>query len=301
MIKAMFNGITPVAESMISYNNMSESELADELRRLSLIKTELESAPPLPQVGGIISETEWLEFEKRRKFMDFYCGSDISNSYFMIRVYFSGFEKRNGISFATYSIKNSDTTTADFMFHTLKAIYPYEMAEYIVKDSISAINTSATATLSTPGTHEFVQHNIVQAHGKYKWFSGRLPSDMREFNPNVTYFLLDNHPAMPEEMFSSSSYVVWNLTDMGVAGDDIQEREFRRKEGFYGRGYREDFFTFTEIPDAVKAKIGMKTICDSVDYNFITISPKAREMDGVPKQPLEKCTNNPYGTYGKLK
>ncbi|KAF5053184.1 hypothetical protein DSECCO2_401040 [anaerobic digester metagenome] len=273
MIKAMFSGITPVAENMISYNNMSETELAKEFRRISS--------------------------QKEEQFIDFYSGTDRSNSYAFVRVYFSGPEKKNGISFVLYPVKSDNSETPNFIFHFLRAIYPYEMAEYITKDSISAIDMNNN--LSAPGNNKFTQHNIVQAHGKYKWFSGRLASDMREFNPRVTYFLLDNHPAMPEEMFSSSPYEVWNLTDMGVAGDNTQEREFRRCEGFYGRGYREDFFAFAGIPDAVKVKIGMKTIYDSVDYNFITISQKARDYDGTKRQSLEKCSNNPYETYGKLK
>lgn len=273
MVKAMFSGITPVAERMISYNDMSESELANEFRRIS--------------------------FENEEQFIDFYCGPDRNNSRFLIRVYFSGFEKRNGISFALYTVKNDNNITPDHLFHTLKSVYPFEMSEFIIKDTLRSPDMNKS--LNSAGNNLMANRGVVQAHGKYKWFNGTLPSNQREFTSNITYFLIDNHPAMTEEQFCSSNYTVWELTDMGIAGDNIQEREFRRYEGFYGRGYREDFFTFSEISEDIKAKIGMKEVYDSVNYNDLEISQIARRVDGVTKKPLEKCTNNPYGTYGKLK
>ncbi len=244
-------------ENFAEYSNLTEAELADKFR------------------------------EKARNHaysMDFYDSYYRMESNLYIEVYLDCPEKANGISFSIRTLNNNENTV-NLMFGMLKDIYPYEIAETIIKDTISGKTMDTSVT--DPGNNKFYKFNVVQASGPYKYFYGSLPQDLQSTDWGNTYFLIDNHPALPNEVFCSGNASTYYDDHYNPTGD-------------MGRGYREDFFTFSPLPSDVRKSLGMPEIYDMINYNFLSISPYVRTQDGTTKTPLQKCTCNPYGTYRRL-
>lgn len=262
IIRNMFSFIPNyIGENTIhkDFYNLSEQETADRLKEMS---------------------------KNNEIVIRFFTGNSAETSNLYMDVFLSGLEKKNGISFSI-TTRKGDETTANMMFEMLKDTYPYEMTESIIKESITSMNMSKD--YNSPGNLSVSKFNIVRATGNYKYFYGNIPDD-HQLNC-TTWFLIDNHPSMPNEAFCS-------------AGPEIYWKSFKGDgSGLgtdWGRGYREDFFTFTDLPADVRKSLGMPEIYDSINYNYLTISPNVRSKTGTTMAPLQKCTNNPYGTYKRL-
>ncbi len=248
----------PKSPSFKEFRNLTNEELADKFRDLA--------------ENSDIKE------------LDFFNNDYKMTSRLYVTVYFNGKKKENGVSFAIKCLRLGNET-ATIMYNMLKNIYPDELVETIIQ------NTLFPESFENPnaqGNKKVSEFNVVQASGKYKYFHGILPEDRKDVMDGMTYFLIDNHPALPNEQFCTANYDTFAV-DSG--SNNIYS---------WGRGFREDFFTFSTLPSDVRSSLGMPEIWDVINYNSLVVSPQIRKQEGTTMQPLEKCTNNPYDSYEKL-
>lgn len=251
-------GYDPKSPSFKEFRNLTNKELADKFRDLA--------------------ENSNIQY------LEFYNNDYKMTSRLYMTVYFNGKKKQNGISFAIKALKPGNET-ATIMYNMLKNIYPEELVETIIQNTLFA---ESFENPNAPGNKKVSKFNVVQASGKYKYFHGILPEDMKDVMNGMTYFLIDNHPTLPGEQFCTANYDDFTVT---TGGSEVYD---------WGRGFREDFFTFSTLPTEVRKNIGIPEIWDVINYNSLVVSPQIRKQEGTTMQPLEKCTNNPYGSYNRL-
>ncbi|NLK92972.1 MAG: hypothetical protein GX273_07560 [Bacteroidales bacterium] len=216
-------------------------------------------------------------------FYDQYYKMD-SNAY--VRIYFNGKEKKNGISFAIKPLQFNDEA-GTLVYRMLASVYPSELAETIVQKSMFEMSVKPNDK-NMLGNDRLSKFNVVQASGNHKFFYGILPEDRRH-DGQMIYVLLDNHPAMPGEQFLTANYELVAPLEDGSGSYS------------WGRGFREDFFTFSPLSSEVKKAIGMPEVYDCINYGQLVVTPQIRKQEGSTMPPLEKCTGNPYATYKKLR
>ena len=258
VVKYLFDNLETPRQNFSNFSSLSEKELANKFKDMSKNSDSV--------------------------YFTFYDGAYKMESRLYITVYFNGLKKQNGISFAVKVLKLGNET-GTIMYNMLRTIYPEELVETIIQNTLLV---GSFENPNVPGNKRVSKFNVVQASGKYKYFHGILPEDRKDVMNGMTYFLIDNHPALPNEQFCTANYENFAV-DSG--SNNIYS---------WGRGFREDFFTFSTLPSDVRSGLGMPEIWDMINYNTLVVSPQIRKQEGTTMQPLQKCTNNPYGTYEKL-
>ena len=248
-----------------AWAKLTEAEIADKLR-------------------GLAKDTD-------SRNITFYYGDNWSRSSIILVVYLNGLEKQNGISFSL-DMDKSDDETCNRVFDMLKDLYPCEYIETVIKEHV--YGPSMKKDVNYIGNNKIKNYNLVRCTGQFKYFYGVLPDERVDTYRGKTYFLIDNHPAMPNEAFCTASEHIWSVTSStGQLNMDSEDYNL-------GRGYREDFFTFTELPKEVKDSLGIPEIWDSINYNHLEITKYQKENGIYVQKDIEKCTNNPYDTYERL-